>query len=203
MHAGPGRPSPPFVPLLSPLPSHCLLQCIPLLLPAHCLDRYFELRVAEVDRGEAPVGGIDPRLVDVVERMLGACCEAGAWEQAVGVALEGRRLDQLEAVVTRSGSSSVLQYALRVAGEAVGPRAFRQQVCMLHLRAAPHWSCPSRGRLWHAAQGGPCSSSHNGCSALTMQLAPPPAGAAPAAAPCGGVAAARLGGHLPVPHDAG
>lgn len=31
------------------------------------------------------------------------CCTDGQYEQAVGVALEGRRLDKLEEVVTRSG----------------------------------------------------------------------------------------------------
>jgi hypothetical protein len=39
-----------------------------LLFAARCLDQYFELRVKEVEQKEQVE--IDPRLVDVVERML-------------------------------------------------------------------------------------------------------------------------------------
>jgi 26S proteasome regulatory subunit N2 len=58
------------------------------------------------------------------------CCQDGQFEQAVGVALEGRRLDKLEEVVGRStDAAATLGYALRVCQQLVINRDFRQQVC--------------------------------------------------------------------------
>eukprot|EP00878_Enallax_costatus_P026640 GHUV01028595.1.p1 GENE.GHUV01028595.1~~GHUV01028595.1.p1 ORF type:complete len:303 (+),score=82.68 GHUV01028595.1:207-1115(+) len=93
-------------------------------LVARCLDQYFELRTREVEQVD-----VDPRLVAVVERMLNRCCEHGQFEQAVGVALEGRRLDKLEEVVQRSNDvPATLGYALKVCQKLVINRDFRQQV---------------------------------------------------------------------------
>lgn len=61
--------------------------------------------------------------------MLCRCCKDGQFEQAVGLALEARRLDKLEEVVARSGqSAATLAYALRVCQQLVINRDFRQQV---------------------------------------------------------------------------
>jgi 26S proteasome regulatory subunit N2 len=75
---------------------------MPPILPlaARCLDQYFDSRRRQVEGGEESAE-VDPRLVAVVERMVETACQAGQWEQAVGVALEARRLDILEAVVGR------------------------------------------------------------------------------------------------------
>ena len=67
---------------------------------ARCLDQYFDMRRREVEGGEEGLE-VDPRLVAVVERMVENATAAGQWEQAVGVALEARRLDMLESIVTR------------------------------------------------------------------------------------------------------
>eukprot|EP00878_Enallax_costatus_P016138 GHUV01016927.1.p1 GENE.GHUV01016927.1~~GHUV01016927.1.p1 ORF type:complete len:517 (+),score=185.18 GHUV01016927.1:207-1757(+) len=99
-------------------------------LVARCLDQYFELRTREVEQVD-----VDPRLVAVVERMLNRCCEHGQFEQAVGVALEGRRLDKLEEVVQRSNDvPATLGYALKVCQKLVINRDFRQQVLRLLIR---------------------------------------------------------------------
>ncbi|KAI8467935.1 MAG: 26S proteasome regulatory subunit [Monoraphidium minutum] len=113
-------------------------------LVARCLDQYFELRRREVEGGEDGLD-VDPRLVAVVERMVETACLAGQWEQAVGVALEARRLDTLEAIVGRCpDQASVLSYALRVAQRLVINRNFRHQVLRLLVRMAegspaPDW----------------------------------------------------------------
>lgn len=61
--------------------------------------------------------------------VLRRCCKDGQFEQAVGVALEGRRLDKLEEVVGRStNAAATLAYALRVCQQLVINRDFRQQV---------------------------------------------------------------------------
>lgn len=84
----------PSSPHLQPLPQS---MCPP---SARCLDQYFDLRRREVEGGEEGLD-VDRRLVAVVERMLENAMQAGQWEQAVGVALEARRLDLLEGIVGR------------------------------------------------------------------------------------------------------
>ncbi|GIL83332.1 hypothetical protein Vretimale_11311 [Volvox reticuliferus] len=118
-------------------------------LIARCLDQYFERRVRQSEgrAGEDEVT-IDPRLTAIVERMLDKCISAGQYEQAVGVALEGRRLDKLEEVIMRAAAGEertrVLKYALRVCQQLIVSRDFRQQVLRLVIRLyesvdAPDW----------------------------------------------------------------
>ncbi|GFH20636.1 26S proteasome non-ATPase regulatory subunit 1 homolog, partial [Haematococcus lacustris] len=95
-------------------------------LVARCLDKYFELRVQQVEQHEEV--DIDSRLVAIVERMLDRCCEQGQVEQAVGLALEARRLDKVEEVVGRAADGVVaIRYALRACQDLVINRDFRQQ----------------------------------------------------------------------------
>jgi hypothetical protein len=57
------------------------------------------------------------------------CCDQGQYEQAVGVALEARRLDKLEEVVARAPDCvKALKYSLRICQGLVINREFRQQV---------------------------------------------------------------------------
>ena len=58
------------------------------------------------------------------------CCDQGQSEQAVGVALESRRLDKLEEVIGRSSDAvKAIKYSLRACQKLVINRSFRQQVC--------------------------------------------------------------------------
>lgn len=68
---------------------------------ARCIDTYIEQRVKEAEgaEGAAPP---DPRLLAIVERLFERCYADGQYEQAVGVALEARRLDQLERAIASS-----------------------------------------------------------------------------------------------------
>lgn len=50
---------------------HMLIRCL-LLLTARALDRYFELRVKQVEQHASELE-IDPRLTAIVERMLDKC----------------------------------------------------------------------------------------------------------------------------------
>lgn len=72
------------------------------------------------------------------------CYADGQYEQAVGVALEARRLDQLErAIVQSSALERTLQYALTVSQQLVVSREFRQQVCVcvLWYYMVGGWEC--------------------------------------------------------------
>ncbi|EFJ47427.1 26S proteasome regulatory complex [Volvox carteri f. nagariensis] len=118
-------------------------------LVARCLDQYFEKRVRQSEgRGEESETVIDSRLTAIVERMLDKCLSAGQYDQAIGVALEGRRLDKLEEVILRAPAGEertrVLKYALRVCQQLIVSREFRQQVLRLVIRLyesvpSPDW----------------------------------------------------------------
>ncbi|CAI6009641.1 unnamed protein product, partial [Closterium sp. NIES-65] len=97
---------------------------------AKCIDEYMDLSVKRADSHDPDADyPLDPRLVAIVERMLDNCIEERQFQQAIGVALECRRLDKLEAAVARSGNSrSLLAYCLQVSHSLVNRRQFRQQV---------------------------------------------------------------------------
>lgn len=62
------------------------------------------------------------------------CFTDGQFEQAIGIALESRRLDKLEqAVALAPDTGATLDYALQVCQRTVINREFRQQV-------GTHWS---------------------------------------------------------------
>lgn len=57
------------------------------------------------------------------------CYRDGQFEQAVGIALESRRLDQLESATQRAPDTvKALTYALRVSQKLLISRKFREQV---------------------------------------------------------------------------
>jgi 26S proteasome regulatory subunit N2 len=131
-----------------------------LLTPPHrraakAIDQYVELR----GKPDADAPEPDARLVAIVERMFDRCvfkpalcllheltrsrrsCFAdGQYQQAIGIALESRRLDKLEQAVLSSGDAPAhLAYALRVCQTLVSSRDFRRTVrhlaCNASLRA--------------------------------------------------------------------
>eukprot|EP00887_Chlorella_sp_A99_P004301 scaffold15.g4301.t1 len=107
-----------------------------LTILARCIDRYIALRSG----GNG--GEVDPRLESIVERLFQRCSSDGQYEQAVGIALEARRLDQLEAAITSSpdrvqASAMTLTYALDVTQRLIVSREFRNEVrvmcCLTYL----------------------------------------------------------------------
>ncbi|KAL4448567.1 hypothetical protein ABPG75_005786 [Micractinium tetrahymenae] len=102
---------------------------------ARCIDTYVEQRVAEAEGRREGGAAIDPRLVAVVERLFDRCFADRQYEQAVGVALESRRLDQLERAIASSPDTvRTLKYALDVSQRLVVSREFRNQVLRLVVR---------------------------------------------------------------------
>ena len=65
-------------------------------LVAKCVDEYILLSVKAAESQELEKAILDPRFVAIVERMLEKCMQDGKFQQAVGIALECRRLDKLE-----------------------------------------------------------------------------------------------------------
>lgn len=102
---------------------------------AKCIDFYIQQRVALID---APNDAkqIDPRLEAIVNRMIQRSLDDGQFRQAVGIALETRRMDIFEAAITRSDDvNAMLAYAYQVAMVLIQNRSFRNNVlrCLVKL----------------------------------------------------------------------
>lgn len=99
-------------------------------LVAKSVDEYISMNL-RLEKGEEGVS-LDPRLVAVVDRVLDRCLLDGKSEQAVGIALECRRLDKLEEAITRSRNpGSRLTYCLKLSQTFVNSREFRREVLRL------------------------------------------------------------------------
>ena len=94
------------------------------------IDKYIEERVERADASNASeMAEIDPRLEAIVENMFDRCFEEGNIKQAVGIALETRRLDKLEECISTSTERALtLNYALEACQKLVTQRQFRNKV---------------------------------------------------------------------------
>ncbi|XP_033208958.1 26S proteasome non-ATPase regulatory subunit 1 isoform X1 [Belonocnema kinseyi] len=104
---------------------------------AKCIDFYTQQRVLEAE-GKLPVGnkGIDPRLEGIVNRMFQRCLDDNQYRQALGLALETRRMDIFEASIMQSDDiSGMLSYAFQVVMSLIQNRGFRNTVlrCLVSL----------------------------------------------------------------------
>jgi 26S proteasome regulatory subunit N2 len=89
---------------------------------AKCLDRYTTLRL----KGEED---IDSRLKTIVDRMFDQCFKDKQYKQALGVALETRRMDMFGSAIMNSGNETeMLAYAFRVAMTLIGERGWRDEI---------------------------------------------------------------------------
>ena len=109
---------------------------------AKCIDHYIKLRVQQAeeglanDRGDASVTTeIDPRLEAVVNRMFQRCFSDHQYKQALGIALETRRLDVFEKAILESKNVPVvLSYALKVCMSLIQSRHFRNTVLRILVK---------------------------------------------------------------------
>lgn len=108
-----------------------------------CIDEYTRARNEAAKNPDH--GGPDPRMEAIVMRMFERCFTDGAWSQAVGIAVEARRLDVVEDAVSRAGRSTraaktILADAYDAALRFVSTREYRTSVFEL-LRTV---SCRSK-----------------------------------------------------------
>lgn len=93
---------------------------------AKCLDHYIQARTALPDGKETK---IDSRLEKIVEQMFEQCFGDKQFKQALGIALETRRMDMFESSIMLSDNvTEMLAYAFRVAMTLIGQRSFRDQI---------------------------------------------------------------------------
>lgn len=94
---------------------------------AKCIDKYMSLR----QQGSS----IEPRLASVVDRMFERCFNDGEYKQALGVAFQSRRLDVIEAAITRASDvAELLKFAFDTTVTSSVSRAFRNDVLSLLVR---------------------------------------------------------------------
>ncbi|KAJ8482928.1 hypothetical protein ONZ51_g5045 [Trametes cubensis] len=88
------------------------------------IDRYIQSRTAE----QAGDGKIDPRLQGIIEGIFRRCIEDGEFRQAIGIALESRRLDVIKHIYEQTQDTSLLSYAMEAVLDTAFPLAYRDQV---------------------------------------------------------------------------
>lgn len=97
---------------------------------AKCIDHYTQLRNAKMDDKEENKNvEIDPRLEAIVNRMFERCLDDGQNRQALGLALETRRMDVFRKSIMESEDVvGMLHYAFQVAMSLIQNRGFRNEV---------------------------------------------------------------------------
>ncbi|CAI0380333.1 unnamed protein product [Linum tenue] len=100
-------------------------------LLAKAIDEYASLKTKAIE-SSADAESIDPRLEAIVERMLDKCIADGKYQQAMGIAIECRRLDKLEEAITRSDNvHGTLSYCIGVSHSFINRREYRCEVLRL------------------------------------------------------------------------
>ncbi|KAF3790142.1 26S proteasome non-ATPase regulatory subunit 1-like protein A [Nymphaea thermarum] len=98
---------------------------------AKALDEYANLHMKAAESSEE-AEKMDPRLKAIVERLLDKCILDGKFQQAMGMAIECRRLDKLEEAITRSDNvQGTLAYCINVSHSYVNRREYRREVLRL------------------------------------------------------------------------
>jgi len=96
---------------------------------AKCIDSYTAKRVSDADTGKKT---IDERLEAIVNRMFDRCFEHGQYRQALGIAIETKRQDIFERVVTGDLTDAqicdMLGYAFRVVMNLIQNRTYRGEL---------------------------------------------------------------------------
>lgn len=95
---------------------------------AKCIDFYTQQRVVLAEGGQTDKP-IDARLEKIVNKMIERCLVDGQYRQALGIALETRRMDIVEQSIMKSDDvAGMLVYAFQVTMSLIQNRSFRNTV---------------------------------------------------------------------------
>ncbi|KAG0240325.1 proteasome regulatory particle base subunit [Actinomortierella wolfii] len=94
-----------------------------------CIDRYIHLRSAEDGQDDAEK--MDPRLENVVEKMFERCYKDGEYKQAVGIAIESRRLDVIKHCIKVGGPAKLLPYIYNLTMTVILNQSYRNTLLEL------------------------------------------------------------------------
>uniref|UniRef100_T1J4R4 26S proteasome non-ATPase regulatory subunit 1/RPN2 N-terminal domain-containing protein n=1 Tax=Strigamia maritima TaxID=126957 RepID=T1J4R4_STRMM len=100
-----------------------------------CIDYYTKQRVYNSECKSEDKKEIDPRLEAIVNRMFQRCFDDGQFKQAVGIALETRKLDVFEKAILQSDDvAGMLSYSLKVVMTLVENKQFRNLILRTLVR---------------------------------------------------------------------
>ncbi|XP_011192002.2 26S proteasome non-ATPase regulatory subunit 1 [Zeugodacus cucurbitae] len=102
---------------------------------AKCIDFYIAQRIAFIENPK-DAKAVDTRLEAIVNRMIQRCLDDGQYRQALGIALETRRMDIFEQSIMKSDDvAGMLAYAYNVTMSLIQNRGFRNEVlrCLVGL----------------------------------------------------------------------
>ena len=113
---------------------------------AACIDRYIDSRIVQEEGGaSAKTGTVAAateqdmqKMQKIVEQMWNRCIRDGEYRQAMGIALDARRLDVIERVFNEAkggagnGQADLLSYVLEAVMTVVVKREFRDRVSQLN-----------------------------------------------------------------------
>ncbi|XP_017633700.1 26S proteasome non-ATPase regulatory subunit 1 homolog A-like [Gossypium arboreum] len=103
-------------------------------LLAKAIDEYASFRSKAAESSDE-AAKVDPRLEEIVERMLDKCIMDRKYQQAMGIAVECRRLDKLEEAITKSENvHAILAYCTHVSHSFVYRREYRHEVLRLLVK---------------------------------------------------------------------
>ena len=92
------------------------------------IDTYTERRVAIHDKKQEGVE-VDPRMEAIVNRKFEQCFSEGKFKQAIGIALETKRIDMVRASIEKaSNPESMLGYAFTLATSTIKSKDFRTEI---------------------------------------------------------------------------
>ncbi|EPS66586.1 hypothetical protein M569_08186, partial [Genlisea aurea] len=104
-------------------------------LLAKAIDEYAVFKNKSAESTDKSAVAVDPRLEAIVERMLDRCILDGKYQQAIGMAIECRRLDKLEEAVMRSDNvHAMIKYCIDVSHSYVNRREYRCEVLRLLVK---------------------------------------------------------------------
>ncbi|XP_050414052.1 26S proteasome non-ATPase regulatory subunit 1 isoform X2 [Patella vulgata] len=102
---------------------------------AKCIDFYTKLRVQNAESSEEDQKPIDARLEAIVNRMFQRCFDDRMYKQAIGIALETRRIDIFEkAIKSADDMQAMLTYGFKVCMALIQNRQFRNTILKLLTR---------------------------------------------------------------------
>ncbi|XP_059651803.1 26S proteasome non-ATPase regulatory subunit 1 homolog A-like [Cornus florida] len=111
-------------------------------LLGNAIDEYASLKCKAAESTDE-AAKVDPRLEAIVERLLDKCIMDGRYQQAIGIALECRRLDKLEEAITRSDNVHAnLSYCINISHSYVNRREYRREVLRLLVKVYQEFQSP-------------------------------------------------------------
>lgn len=109
-----------------------------------CIDHYTKLQVDNFQAKDASeMKPVDARLEDIVNRMFQRCFDDKKFKQAIGIAIETRRLDVVEkAILTSTNVAETISYAYKITLSLIQNRKFKNAILTLLVKIYTNMSHP-------------------------------------------------------------